>query len=162
MAQAQSANIAATVPVIRFAILTKICPSFAGRARLALTASHARFNYRSCARHPKLVGELGVCVASAHESDWRCRPACATGARITSSSQDTVPVFCTAKRIESADAQSPDVQNAAPVQSQAITIGMVNLVWAGVSRNLTITGETLLWLVYWSAFAPTLTSHQRP
>ncbi|MGA7583188.1 MAG: hypothetical protein WBW59_18140, partial [Pseudolabrys sp.] len=73
-----------TVPVIRFAILTKICPSFAGRARLALTASHARFNnilygarqiehrrhYRSCARHPKLVGELGVCVASAHESDW--------------------------------------------------------------------------------------------
>ncbi|MGB8745539.1 MAG: hypothetical protein WCD54_06170, partial [Pseudolabrys sp.] len=55
------------------------------------------------------------------------------------------PVFCTAKRIESADAQSPDVQNAAPVQSQAITIGMVNLVWAGISRNLTITGETLLW-----------------
>ena len=69
----------------------------------------------------KLVGELGVCVASAHESDW-C-------ARIASSSQNTVPVFCTAKRIASADAQSPDVQNAAPVQSQAITIGMVNLVW---------------------------------
>jgi len=130
MAQAQSANIAATVPVIRFAILTKICPSFVGRARTrfnnilygARQIRHRR-HYRSCARHPKLVGELGVCVASAHESNW-C-------ARIASSSQNTVPVFCTAKRIASADAQSPDVQNAAPVQSQAITIGMVNLVWAG-------------------------------
>ncbi|MGA7527842.1 MAG: hypothetical protein WBW11_11530, partial [Pseudolabrys sp.] len=67
-----------------------------------------------------------------------------------------------AKRIESADAQSPDVQNATPVQSQAMTIGTLNLIWAGISRNLTIKGETLLWPIYWSAFAPTLTSHQRP
>src|SRR5207342_3131113 len=28
-----------------------------------------RRDYRSCARHPKLVGELGGRVASAHESD---------------------------------------------------------------------------------------------
>jgi hypothetical protein len=57
-------------------------------------------------------------------------PACLSNwcARITSSSQDNVPVFCTAKRIKSADAQSPDVQNAAPVHSQTMTIGMVNFV----------------------------------
>jgi hypothetical protein len=85
-AQAQSARIAATLLVIRFAIFTRICPSFAPGARLALALTHAsraRFNsflygarqighrrdYRSCAGHPKLVGELGGRVASTHESD---------------------------------------------------------------------------------------------
>ena len=37
--------------------------------------------------------------------------------------------------MKSADAQSPDVQNATPVQSQAMTIGMINLIWAGISKS---------------------------
>src|SRR4029077_15113729 len=81
-AQAKSARIAATLLVIRFAILTRICPSFAPGARLALThASRAPFNSflygarqighrrdsRACAARLMLAGELGGRVASPHD-----------------------------------------------------------------------------------------------